>query len=113
MEIYRTLGSCAKQIIFTVKDNKLETCKFVNGCSGYAQGIIKLTLGKDIDYIIDTLSNIRCKQGTSCPDQLAKALIGYKEKLVQQEIKLQEKAAKQAAAEAAKLEAANIEKEVS
>jgi len=113
MEIYRTLGSCAKQIIFTVKDNKLETCKFINGCSGNGQGIIRLTLGKDLDYIIETLSNIKCKQGTSCPDQLAKALIAYKDKLEKQRIKDEEKAAKLAVAEAATQEEGNSQVKVS
>jgi len=80
METYRTNGTCARQIIFDVKDNRLISCKFVNGCSGNAQGITKLTNGQDIDEIIAKLSGIQCKHGTSCPDQLAKALAVYKEK---------------------------------
>jgi len=80
METYRTIGTCSRQIIFEVKDNKLTNCKFINGCSGNAQGLARLTLDQDIDVIIEKLSGIKCKAGTSCPDQLAKALIKYKEK---------------------------------
>ena len=80
MESFRTNGTCSKQIIFDVKDNKLVNCKFINGCSGNAQGIARLTVGQDIDYIIDKLSGIQCRQGTSCPDQLAKALTDFKDR---------------------------------
>ncbi|MCL2062637.1 MAG: TIGR03905 family TSCPD domain-containing protein [Firmicutes bacterium] len=78
MESFRTAGTCAKQIIFDVQNNTLVTCKFINGCSGNAQGIARLSLGQNIDYIIEKLSGIQCRQGTSCPDQLAKALIDFK-----------------------------------
>lgn len=80
MESFRTSGTCCKEIIFEVTDNKLTTCKFVNGCSGQSQAIAKLTIGRDIDYIISTLQGIQCQKNTSCPDQLAKALLKYKEK---------------------------------
>ncbi|MCL2797754.1 MAG: TIGR03905 family TSCPD domain-containing protein [Firmicutes bacterium] len=78
MESFRTNGTCCKQIIFDVKDNKLINCKFINGCSGQSQGLARLTVGQDIDYIIDKLSGIQCRSGTSCPDQLAKALSDFK-----------------------------------
>ena len=85
MESYRTSGTCCKQIIFDVKDNKLINCKFINGCSGQSQGLARLTTGQDLDYIIEKLSGIQCRQGTSCPDQLAKALIDYKERQAKKE----------------------------
>ena len=78
MESFRTNGTCCKQIIFEVQDNKLMNCKFINGCSGQSQGLARLTVGQDIDYVIEKLSGIQCKQGTSCPDQLAKALSEFK-----------------------------------
>ncbi|MCL2847872.1 MAG: TIGR03905 family TSCPD domain-containing protein [Firmicutes bacterium] len=94
METFRTTHTCARQIIFDVQDNTLTSCKFINGCSGNAQGITKLCLGQNIDDLIEKLSGIKCKQNTSCPDQLAKALIAYKEKLTlktQKELEKQEK----------------------
>lgn len=79
MKSYSTKGTCSKQIIFEVEDNKLTECKFINGCSGNAQGISKLCIGQDIDTIISKLEGIQCRSGTSCPDQLAQALIDYKQ----------------------------------
>ena len=100
METFRTNGTCARQIIYDVKDNCLVSCKFVHGCSGNNQGIARLAIGQNIDELIAKLKGIQCKHGTSCPDQLARALTAYKDKLAA--IKLQqEKAAALAAAAAA------------
>ncbi len=87
MESYRTKGTCSRQIIFDVKDNKLTELKFINGCSGNLQAIAKLTLGKDIDEIINVLKGIKCRENTSCPDQLAHALMEYKERQLNPEEK--------------------------
>ena len=47
----------------------------VGGCSGNTQGIASLVRGMDIDEVIRRLEGIDCGgRGTSCPDQLAKAL---------------------------------------
>lgn len=79
MNIYRTKGTCSREIIYTVDENDvLKSVKFVNGCSGNTQGISRLVVGKHIDEIIDKLKGIQCRNGTSCPDQLAQALIAYK-----------------------------------
>lgn len=78
MESYRTQKTCSKQIIFEVKDDILTSVKFVHGCSGNTQGIARLAVGMHIDDIIAKLQGIVCRAGTSCPDQLAKALIDYK-----------------------------------
>lgn len=79
MESYRTNGTCCREIIFEVNDDgTLSWVKFVNGCSGNTQGIARLCAGKPIDEIISTLKGIQCRGNTSCPDQLAKALLAYK-----------------------------------
>ena len=79
MNIYRTMGTCSREIIYTVDENNILTSvKFVNGCSGNTQGISKLAVGRPIDEVINLLSGIQCRNGTSCPDQLAKALKAYK-----------------------------------
>lgn len=79
IESYRTSGTCCKQIIYSVdENNKLTSCKFVHGCSGNQQAISRLVVGKPIDDIISTLKGIPCRGNTSCPDQLAKALLDYK-----------------------------------
>ncbi len=79
MNIYNTNGTCSRQILFDVtKDNKVTNVKYIGGCSGNLQGIAKLVNGKDIDEVINLLSGIQCRGNTSCPDQLAKALMQYK-----------------------------------
>lgn len=82
MSTYRTQGSCSREIIFNVNENsELTDVKFLGGCSGNLQGIGRLVKGMKIDDIIDKFTGIRCRNGTSCPDQLAKALIEYKKNL--------------------------------
>lgn len=78
MPIYRTRGTCSREIIYTVEDNVLTDVRFIGGCSGNLQALSRLTIGRDIDEIIPILKGIRCKNDTSCPDQLSKALLEYK-----------------------------------
>ena len=78
MEKYETHGTCSREIEFEVENNKLTSVKFVRGCAGNTQGVSRLAVGRDIDEVIGLLSGIVCRNGTSCPDQLAKALIEYK-----------------------------------
>jgi len=80
MELYYTQGTCAKQILFEVKDNKLALLRYAGGCNGNNAGIGALIVGTDIDGIIAKFRGITCRNGTSCPDQLAQALIKYKQK---------------------------------
>jgi len=76
---YRTRGTCAMFIDFDVVDNKVCNVKFMGGCNGNTQGIAKLVEGMDIDEVISRLEGINCNgRGTSCPDQLTKALKEYK-----------------------------------
>lgn len=81
MEIYNTSGTCSRQIIFRVDDDdRITDVKFIGGCSGNLQGIAKLVDGQKIDDVIERLQGIVCRGGTSCPDQLTKALVAYKKK---------------------------------
>jgi len=81
MAIYRTRGSCSREIIFSVNgEDVLTELKFLGGCSGNLQAVSRLVVGKKIDEVISALKGIQCRHGTSCPDQLATALEDYKEK---------------------------------
>ena len=72
---YRTSGTCAREIIFEIEDNKVHNVKFVGGCMGNTTGVSALCEGRDVNEVIKTLEGIKCGfKGTSCPDQLAKAL---------------------------------------
>jgi len=79
MFTYFTSGTCSRQIIFEVdENNKLHGLKFIGGCSGNLQGVARLCEGKDIDEIESLLSGVKCRNNTSCPDQLSKAIAAYK-----------------------------------
>ena len=49
MQTYATKGTCSRQILFDVNDNKVYNVKFIGGCLGNLQGISRLVEGKDID----------------------------------------------------------------
>ena len=78
MESYLTAGTCSKQIIFKVDNDVLTECRFVNGCSGNLQAISKMSVGHNIDVLIGKYKDIKCRNNTSCPAQLAAALTKYK-----------------------------------
>ena len=79
MQTYSTKGTCSRQILFNVTDDgKVYDVKFIGGCSGNLQGIAKLVNNQPIDEVISKLKGIKCRGNTSCPDQLATALIEYK-----------------------------------
>lgn len=81
MAIYRTRGSCSREIIFSVNgEDVLTELKFLGGYSDNLQAVSRLVVGKKIDEVISALKGIQCRNGTSCPDQLATALEDYKEK---------------------------------
>lgn len=79
MYSYKTRGTCSREILFDVKDNILTDLTFIGGCAGNTQGVSKLAIGRNIDEVISLVKGIPCRGGTSCPDQLAKALELYKE----------------------------------
>lgn len=77
---YIPKGVCSRAIDFEVEDNKVKNVKFTGGCMGNTQGVAALIDGMDVDEAIRRISGINCgKRGTSCPDQLARALKEYKE----------------------------------
>lgn len=79
MYTYLTSGTCSKQIIFEVdEENKLHGVKFIGGCSGNLQGVSRLVEGKTLDEVENLLAGIRCRNNTSCPDQLSKAITAFK-----------------------------------
>lgn len=79
MFTYSTVGTCSRQIIFDVDEkNTLRNVRFIGGCGGNLQGISRLVEGKTIDEVESLLVGIKCRNGTSCPDQLSKAITEYK-----------------------------------
>ncbi len=80
---YKPVGVCSQQItIETNDDNTIKEIKFLGGCNGNLKGISALAKGKTLDEIIGSLKGIQCGfKGTSCPDQLARALEKIKEEI--------------------------------
>ena len=77
---YKTRGTCSREISFDVVDNKVTNVRFRGGCSGNTQGVAALVEGMDVNEAIKRMDGIDCAgRGTSCPDQLAKALKLYLE----------------------------------
>ena len=76
-KIYYPQGVCSRAIITTISDDgkTIEEVQFVGGCHGNTQGVAALVRGMEITEAIKRLEGIDCRgRGTSCPDQLAKAL---------------------------------------
>ena len=72
---YNTKGTCASKIIIDVENGIVNDVRFVGGCNGNTQGISKLVEGMKAEDVISRLEGVNCNgRGTSCPDQLAKAL---------------------------------------
>ena len=74
---YIPTGVCARQISFDVENGKVKNVVFYGGCTGNTQGVSKLCEGRDIRELITLLDGIKCRNSTSCPDQLSKALKKY------------------------------------
>ena len=76
---YTPQGVCSMQMIFEIDNGIINSLKIIGGCPGNTIGVAKLVVGKTVDEVIEMLKGIPCgKRGTSCPDQVAKALEEYK-----------------------------------
>ncbi|MCM1330407.1 MAG: TIGR03905 family TSCPD domain-containing protein [Ruminococcus sp.] len=72
---YTPKGVCSRNITIEVTDGIIESVKFMGGCNGNTQGVSALVRGMKVAEAIERLEGISCNgKGTSCPDQLAKAL---------------------------------------
>ena len=79
MYSYYPKGVCSRQILIDFDGEVIKELKFIGGCSGNLQGISRLCKGRTIDEVISLLKGVQCRNNTSCPDQLAQALMQYKE----------------------------------
>jgi uncharacterized protein (TIGR03905 family) len=70
-----TNGTCSTRINFCIEDGKLHSVKFENGCDGNLKALGALVEGMDASEVVKRLKGIRCgDRGTSCADQLARAI---------------------------------------
>ena len=73
---FQTCGIvCSTRIDIELDGDTITRVKYTNGCNGNTQGVAALIAGMKVDEAIRRLDGINCKgRGTSCPDQLARAL---------------------------------------
>lgn len=77
---YKPEGVCSSKYIISINDETkvINWVKIIGGCAGNTKGICSLVKGMKVDDVIEKLKGIECgMKGTSCPDQLAKALEEY------------------------------------
>ena len=71
-------GVCSRKINFDIVDGKLHNVRFTGGCPGNLIAISKLVESKDAKEIAELLAGNQCgARGTSCADQLSKAIKAY------------------------------------
>lgn len=79
---YRPSGVCSSEFIIVMDGDIIKSVKIVGGCPGNTLAVSALVEGKNINDVISKLDGIQCgMRGTSCPDQLAKALKEIKSKM--------------------------------
>lgn len=72
---YKPTGVCSQEMIIEVEKDIIKKVTIVGGCAGNTKGICALVQGMNIDEVIKRLKGTPCRdKGTSCPDQLARAL---------------------------------------
>ena len=76
--VFKTKGTCSREIHIEVENDIIKNVTFIGGCNGNTQGIASLVKGMNVHDVITKMEGIDCGgRGTSCPDQLAKALKNY------------------------------------
>ena len=72
---FKTSGVCSRAIEFDLDEGIVSNVRFAGGCMGNTAGVAMLAEGRRADELVSILEGIQCgMKGTSCPDQLAKAI---------------------------------------
>lgn len=73
---YIPKGVCSRRISFDINNGVISNVVFEGGCNGNLKAVSKLVDGKSAAEIANILSGNLCGfKGTSCADQLAKAVL--------------------------------------
>lgn len=76
---YKTKGTCSSKITLDIDGDIVRSVEFTGGCNGNTKGIGSLVQGMKVDDVIARCKGIKCGfKSTSCPDQLAQALLEAK-----------------------------------
>ncbi len=82
LHTYTPRGVCSRKMDIEVDGEIIKSVRILGGCAGNTKGISILVEGMNINEVIRKLKGIDCGgKGTSCPDQLARALEEVKENL--------------------------------
>ena len=72
---YDPHGVCSRHMSVSAEDGVITNVEVFGGCDGNLQGISRLVVGMKVEDAIERLRGIDCGgKGTSCPDQLSKAM---------------------------------------
>ncbi len=78
---YTPKGVCSRSMEIDVEDGVIQELRVVGGCNGNLKGISSLVRGMKADDVIARLKGTTCGfKETSCPDQIATALLLAKER---------------------------------
>ena len=72
----KTENTCSQEIEFELEGNIVKNVKFLGGgCPGNLQALPRLIEGMTVEEVEEKVGGIICgRRGTSCADQLAKAV---------------------------------------
>ena len=77
---YKTQHTCSTLIEMDINDGVVTNVRFTGGCNGNLKAVPRLVDGMRADDIAAKLAGVTCGfKGTSCGDQLAKAVLAAKE----------------------------------
>lgn len=79
MFVYKTRGTCSSHIELEIADGVVTHCRFIGGCAGNTVGLAKMVIGQKAEEVVNRLKGVPCRGATSCPDQLAQAILAYHE----------------------------------
>jgi uncharacterized protein (TIGR03905 family) len=76
---FKTRGTCSTAIHFDIRDGKVYSVSFDDGCDGNLKALSVMAEGMEADELIRKLRGIHCgRRPTSCGDQFAQALEQYR-----------------------------------
>lgn len=77
---YVPKGVCSKKYTFDIDGDIINSVNIEGGCPGNLLGISKIIKGMKAQDVIKSFEGTDCHgKGTSCPDQISKALRAYLE----------------------------------
>ena len=74
---YKTHGTCSTAIDLKSRAERSHPAASTNGCRGNTDGLARLAVGQDAREVMNRLRGVQCRGGTSCPDQLSRAIEIY------------------------------------